>query len=660
MVSTYVYMWGVRLEVVIMTEGCEECVYLNVENGTNGTVAVFDPLQWHISNSKLHPKRWFMHQSTRFEKRIPHDFFEGMMNVSLFINRTKSSRCWNLTVVHANVSWTLEYVDSLFSMSTQKYYSNSEESGVYNPLQKDEKVMMSAEITSMESREIWNELFEKYQEDDDVIFLGGWMCGRGLGNGTWIWECGADEGKPFTFTNWAPGEPKLSDGCLYVEGTVSLKLVRGGYWYAHPCDTSHCSFQKKTWKGSGPIYGFINTTVVFPPQSTNAVINVTKSPSTTKIRSITTYIRLTAEIGSGAIASEPVTGAQMMYYISELNHACMSHDYLDSELEQPYLSLGRLESFQPYVSLQVLLMLVSVIIIYCFHGLVCITHARIQPSPLNYISSFCLLKFPSHSTRYHMSFMLPAIALCFQSDGKVTVGISAGVTFILMSSLCLLHYRLGWRPWSDRLCYVVQTTKMGSFWLRHRGSWHPPECLPFGSAFYGGYRGDFQVVFHRTTTVLPHLWVWATFALGVGTLCVRYEPGNGGCGWRAGVLGGAHILFGIVHVVYTPTRVRVISVIRGCRFVTMGICAVLISTLSFNDSETFHTPFYVSNVCCIVLTVTETSVIVGIYIRDKLCRSEPSNSKRVGFIDDTVEESFRELVEVKPSKENLMQSNQLN
>eukprot|EP00759_Apiculatamorpha_spiralis_P008629 PhF_6_TR15568/c0_g1_i1/m.24182 len=112
MVSILVYMWGVRLEIVTMTEGYDECVYLNVENGTNGRVAVFNPIQWHISPTN--PKRWFMHQSTTCGKQIPHDFFEGMMNVSLFINRTKSSRCDNATVINANVSWTLEEYYSLF------------------------------------------------------------------------------------------------------------------------------------------------------------------------------------------------------------------------------------------------------------------------------------------------------------------------------------------------------------------------------------------------------------------------------------------------------------------------------------------------------------------------------------------------------------------
>eukprot|EP00759_Apiculatamorpha_spiralis_P005009 PhF_6_TR12996/c0_g1_i3/m.20563 len=194
--TTRIYMWGVRLEIVRMSEDYEDCVYLNVQNGTDGTWAVFDPLQWHISNSTPYPKRWFMHQSTDYDDQLPHDFFESIMNVSLFVNRTTSSRCQNITFVNVTVRWSLEYYYSLFSMTTQKYYSGSMGNLPYNALRRDNTLMLDATITSMESETLWSDLFESsYREvDDDILFPKGWLCGRGLGNGTWIWECGPEEG----------------------------------------------------------------------------------------------------------------------------------------------------------------------------------------------------------------------------------------------------------------------------------------------------------------------------------------------------------------------------------------------------------------------------------------------------------------------------------
>eukprot|EP00759_Apiculatamorpha_spiralis_P013813 PhF_6_TR20531/c0_g1_i1/m.29633 len=61
----------------------------------------------------------------------------------------------------------------------------------------------------------------------------GWVCGEG-NNGVFRWRCGPVVNKVFyadsvslMYTNWAVGEPKVPDGCIYVEN---------GLWYSIDCN----------------------------------------------------------------------------------------------------------------------------------------------------------------------------------------------------------------------------------------------------------------------------------------------------------------------------------------------------------------------------------------------------------------------------------------
>eukprot|EP00759_Apiculatamorpha_spiralis_P010437 PhF_6_TR17115/c1_g1_i1/m.26394 len=145
--------------------------------------------------------------------------YELMMNLSLFV-RHDDPHCRD--VVGFNVSWNLEYTFSLFSLKYARFVASSDENWTYS-----EYLINETTYVKLIQKPLFfpndNDVFDRDNYDiTNPSLPRGWLCGRGLGNGTWIWECGPEEGKPFTFTKWAPGEPTLLDGCLYVNSTSDI------------------------------------------------------------------------------------------------------------------------------------------------------------------------------------------------------------------------------------------------------------------------------------------------------------------------------------------------------------------------------------------------------------------------------------------------------
>eukprot|EP00759_Apiculatamorpha_spiralis_P026324 PhF_6_TR29342/c1_g3_i1/m.43091 len=206
-------------------------------------------------NSKFaFPNRlYFRTRSNDFTDFDLDEYFDLMMNVSLMIY-TKESKCRD--VVGFNVTWSLEYFLDTFSIVNGYYVGMT----IWNELSYEaylkwnENKARGVEVplffpTAMDIFDPVN-----YNAGSRVLPYG-WLCGRGLGNGTWIWECGPDVGKPFNFTNWAPGEPIISDGCLAIGDDV----VPPGGWVSKPCAEQMKGITAFDWKSKKDVvYGYIH------------------------------------------------------------------------------------------------------------------------------------------------------------------------------------------------------------------------------------------------------------------------------------------------------------------------------------------------------------------------------------------------------------------
>eukprot|EP00759_Apiculatamorpha_spiralis_P000759 PhF_6_TR10349/c0_g1_i6/m.15976 len=102
-----------------------------------------------------------------------------------------------------------------------------------------------------------------------------WVCGRGDGNGTWLWQCGPDAGTVINTFYWASGEPKVLDGCIAVRSTL---------WYSVSCNSSFqalCEQQirKFAYEGNISIEAVYDETTVAPtPNATSEPIIITEKP----------------------------------------------------------------------------------------------------------------------------------------------------------------------------------------------------------------------------------------------------------------------------------------------------------------------------------------------------------------------------------------------
>jgi hypothetical protein len=72
--------------------------------------------------------------------------------------------------------------------------------------------------------QVVNDEIVAMHSDYDGFYLGGKAT-----NGVWRWSDGSLINASTNYTNWARGEPKLADGCLYIS------VATGGEWEAEAC-----------------------------------------------------------------------------------------------------------------------------------------------------------------------------------------------------------------------------------------------------------------------------------------------------------------------------------------------------------------------------------------------------------------------------------------
>eukprot|EP00759_Apiculatamorpha_spiralis_P036117 PhF_6_TR36479/c0_g1_i1/m.53572 len=261
-----VFMWGVRARILqqfMMNNVVApniSCAYLGLDNDTSQPIQQ-DEL--YISQQFEYPNRLYVRKRITYGQ-IPSNFYEWMQNFTLFVD-SHSPQCRDVTGF--NVTWALEYRYSQFSYRQGKYFSAIiDEPCVYDNCTANGNVFVNAEFASLPTKEDVEEMYsiENYPSEDNSA-QSGWLCGRGAGNGTWYWDCGPMQGMAFNYTNWAPGEPSIPDGCLFTCGSDCSLLY--GRWYSYPCTHAHRVLLWLDWKNPNQtLFGYIhyqnNNTVV--------------------------------------------------------------------------------------------------------------------------------------------------------------------------------------------------------------------------------------------------------------------------------------------------------------------------------------------------------------------------------------------------------------
>eukprot|EP00759_Apiculatamorpha_spiralis_P003841 PhF_6_TR11760/c0_g1_i2/m.19268 len=255
-------LWGIRARIQVQYSNGSNvanpninpsCVYLGVDED-KATIPINTSL-WYFNSYDMERPSHILFRCQIVDDNIPDHFFDWVMNVSVFVN-VEHEECFNITGY--NISWNAEYRRSQFSYLTGMYLTQSNTSTPYGgaayyntPVTSETYAWMGSYAEMMEYISPAN-----YAEKDffDYFITSGWLCARGLGNGTWVWECGPMAGKALDFGVWAPGEPSVSDGCLLL---CQHCLPNGSSaWYSRTCEENHTSVLFRQLRWSTP-YGYL-------------------------------------------------------------------------------------------------------------------------------------------------------------------------------------------------------------------------------------------------------------------------------------------------------------------------------------------------------------------------------------------------------------------
>eukprot|EP00759_Apiculatamorpha_spiralis_P047443 PhF_6_TR43128/c0_g1_i1/m.65971 len=261
-----IILWGVRARIrqqytndssMPDANVSPACAYLGVDDDVR-----LNPSEWYINTDK--PFQILLRSRGEWAPENP---FEWFMNVTLFVN-VELEECMGITAY--NISWNLEYLNAQFSYLTGYYLAQSKEVTEYgndtfehpilvnSPMFRETYAWMTQEDEMSEYTAPIN-----YVHDDFTIHAESWLCGRGLGNGTWLWDCGPLKGKPFEYTNWAVGEPSLADGCLLMCQYCELDPKALGTWYSKPCSQINGTYVYRQLMQ--PQYGYVEVFMVEHP-----------------------------------------------------------------------------------------------------------------------------------------------------------------------------------------------------------------------------------------------------------------------------------------------------------------------------------------------------------------------------------------------------------
>eukprot|EP00759_Apiculatamorpha_spiralis_P000075 PhF_6_TR10012/c1_g1_i4/m.15300 len=181
--------------------------------------------------------------------------------------------------------------------------------------------------------------------DDERLVLQGlgadtWICARGYGTvESFRWECGRNQGQPLFYSRWAPGEPRLLNGCVYLNMTDHL------FWTDDCVQGYHnvyCKIEIAPPYDSTPYYGYV--IIEAPPATSPGYIPTTEvswraSKSVQIASAVSQYTALVSVsvaafvTGGSVLASSGRTA--MNVFVAELYQCTESEDSVSDYAGNP-------------------------------------------------------------------------------------------------------------------------------------------------------------------------------------------------------------------------------------------------------------------------------------------------------------------------------------
>eukprot|EP00759_Apiculatamorpha_spiralis_P000074 PhF_6_TR10012/c1_g1_i3/m.15299 len=181
--------------------------------------------------------------------------------------------------------------------------------------------------------------------DDERLVLQGlgadtWICARGYGTvESFRWECGRNQGQPLFYSRWAPGEPRLLNGCVYLNMTDHL------FWTDDCVQGYHnvyCKIEIAPPYDSTPYYGYV--IIEAPPATSPGYIPTTEvswraSKSVQIASAVSQYTALVSVsvaafvTGGSVLASSGRTAMNM--FVAELYQCTESEDSVSDYAGNP-------------------------------------------------------------------------------------------------------------------------------------------------------------------------------------------------------------------------------------------------------------------------------------------------------------------------------------
>eukprot|EP00759_Apiculatamorpha_spiralis_P024643 PhF_6_TR27940/c1_g1_i1/m.41181 len=190
----------------------------------------------------------------------------------------------------------------------------------------------------------------------------------------------------------------------------------------------------------------------------------------------------------------------------------------------------------------------------------------------DWIKSLQRFSFPKLGITYAFAMILPMV-----SDATKSRQITAVVCVVVVVVWLVSHH--GYTVYRFRPLYQTTTpTPLSSYFLTPRGRWNPTLAVIAGGSFFSKHREGEEV---RTKIVLlfPHATLWVIFTHGLMTTIVSEIDEEGfeqsTCDGLIATSSAVAFVFGVYHIGLLPTTVRLVSILRGTRFVLIGLVGVL-------------------------------------------------------------------------------------
>eukprot|EP00759_Apiculatamorpha_spiralis_P047107 PhF_6_TR42993/c0_g1_i3/m.65597 len=643
-------MRGVRAYVVGIPKGGGDaqpqqqeqsgtCAYIDIDEDPAKSEDVY---RKNFLNNKLYFR---MKYNTELSAKYnPDDYYlelsDKINNLTLFI---RANRFCSRTYARYEIRWNLEKTMSAFSWRNGWYVGLMDGDDTWDSfLARDEANNMGAttfhystfasNLSSQDLEEIYGS--EWYTRQDDT-WPYGWVCGRGLGNGTWIWECGDVKGQEITsFFRWGQNEPSRLDGCLYVYNDR---------WYAENCSFVYRAMSIIEWKKQMIVYGTVRINTTSKVTRTISMPHLTPTEkkngkSESRIRknnqdSVVTTFLVLSDILS-IVTVSPHISITTRTATTIMSFRCREGiDDTTVPMTSMAYYLGGTSMGDGTLSVptsDVVWMLVGIVMVHALHGSVFVVCVRV----LGLFSSdvgvaMKRLQYPRVPFVYQVSLVMPMMSMAAVSGsledghddswlGYVILFVLTIGTMVFMHGWCAYHRPPFFRPYTyselhgfqerssnnndammseddAELSFVnplpgtsyVTTSNMirpqNETWdvflvyFKDSGFWKVDTTYLIISAFFSSYKHVRRHLFN------PHVLFWVCLFHGVLTTAlshVHVDPHSPHHQTLCDTMTYVVIVLGYglgLYMLYAqPTTVPAYSILRGAQYMVLGSLGVLV------------------------------------------------------------------------------------